>query len=82
MNQWQPIDTAPKDQTQKERLLGFDPNYGIRFIRYDGWANSSGQFEIVFDGVFIGEGGSYEHYYSPTHWMPLPPLPASMAVKS
>lgn len=74
---WQPIETAPKDPTQKERLLGFDPRYGIRIIRCDGWDPDSGIFEIALDGIDLGEDGSYPHDYLPTHWMLLPEPPGA-----
>lgn len=73
MGEWRPIETAPKDE--KLRLLGFDPQYGIRIIKYDGWGGGTGDFEMALDDLDFGEGGSYPHGYKPTRWMPLPEPP-------
>lgn len=70
---WQKIETAPKDPTQKEMLLGYVYPTGIRIMRYSGWGQGTGGFEtlkVCDDGFAIwGE-------FPATHWMPLPKPPA------
>ena len=62
MSEWQPIETAPKDETS---LLLFLPGKGI----IEGWYFSSPK--EIDDGweTIIGSIGE------PTHWMPLPEPP-------
>ena len=71
MNEWQPIETAPKDGT---RILAFfaleenDEYYAqiviIRWSYYKRWesADYGGEIDYEFDS-------------QPTHWMPLPNPP-------
>lgn len=61
MSEWQPIETAPKDQ----RLLLFFPTAGMVATGY--WA--------IFDEAWQGEPFTEEDRPLPTHWMPLPELP-------
>mgnify|MGYP002507805316 CR=1 FL=1 len=76
MNEWQPIETAPKDETKiyGTRILAFFPleeesDYSsqiviIRWSYYKRWelAEYSGELD-------------HEFYSQPTHWMPLPNPP-------
>jgi len=59
MNDWQPIETAPKDNL----IIGYDPvkENPIQVMKYDygGWG----------DAVY------QEWSAEPTHWMPLPEPP-------
>ena len=72
MSKWQPIETAPKDQTQQERLLGFNPTYGVFVIKYDGWGGGTGGF----DPDPWPDHDCYDaEEFKPTHWMPLPEFP-------
>jgi len=78
MNEWQPIDTAPKDGTVV--LL-----YGIWAGEIHGPARSKafdiGSFQdgrSDFPGNdwwVLGTGDYYECWMRPTHWMPLPEPP-------
>ncbi len=69
MNEWKPIETAPRDGTA---VLGFLPNRSgyvsdkrYEIISWSGWGG----------GVWDNAGG-YHVSDSPTHWMPLPVPPA------
>lgn len=68
MNEWQPIETAPKDGT---RILAFYPkeeeNYKILSVAliYRKW-------RLCPDGGYDFE---FEIVGDPTHWMPLPNPP-------
>ncbi len=59
---WQPIETAPKVETEFENeateLLLYDENDG----RYIGWWRK-------------GQWRDSEYIFYPTHWMPLPEPP-------
>jgi hypothetical protein len=68
MREWQPIETAPKD----ESVLGYLPGWGIEI----GAINSDDEDDVYWvdnpeDGfLYPGEP------FFPTHWMPLPSPPA------
>ena len=62
MGEWQPIETAPKDQ----RILGWD---GDEILTLD-WNRSAGGYWQQ-----VSDSGRSSAYY-PTHWMPLPEPPA------
>ena len=66
--QWEPIDTAPRDQMQ--RVLIFDPRAGHAYdaIRIDAW-------DLI--GYDANNTPVYGWDGQPTHWMPLPAPPAS-----
>lgn len=76
MNEWQPIETAPEDQS----VLIYIPNaehYGEGVYR-------ALRKETVKKGVFIWMTTGLRHGsdllrrdYQPTHWMPLPDPPVS-----
>ena len=59
VDQWQPIETAPRDRTP--------------FIAWFGDYAESGYF--VDDGVFVWQHDGDSPIKSPTHWMPLPVPP-------
>lgn len=76
MNQWQPIETAPKDGTPiLAGIKGYTPvvvlflNTIKRFIPCN-HLDMTGDFasELDEDLVMCTE-------WNPTHWMPLPPTP-------
>jgi len=60
-NQWQPIETAPKDGTF---ILLYDKNVGVHQGRWIGSPFSMGWRQCSNFGM-----------YDATHWMPLPPPP-------
>ena len=83
MNEWQPIETAPKDD---RAVLLFDPDEGgeyspneafdVGYYIFVGWFNSS--YYALRSS--LGSSGWYSCTYSafetnPTHWMPLPEPP-------
>lgn len=74
-NQWQPIETAPKDGTRIITLVcGFKPTIG--WWGENGWTNDQAEATErlidIADWLVVDDGTSG---YSPTHWMPLPPPP-------
>lgn len=78
MSDWQPIETAPKDGTQ---ILVYTVHGDIELSE---WFVTE---TVVHDPVIVNGETLYRHreeaYYSgwnsnePTHWLPLPPPPAS-----
>jgi len=65
MNEWQPIETAPKDGS---KILGFDPSLlGIVIAQWDGalgwYVDKCSQDGLGFECMPL------------THWMPLPNPP-------
>lgn len=58
-NQWQPIETAPKDSY----ILGYDPHLKHPFLMI---------WNIPEQRFIAGHGFGDE---APTHWMSLPPAP-------
>jgi hypothetical protein len=72
MSTWQPIETAPKDESDiivcrsgKEVIATFNIVY---------W-NDTDLGSRTHPWCFVDGGGAY-HRDWPTHWMPLPPPPA------
>lgn len=66
MNDWQPIETAPKDGT---RLIGFVDGL-VRFI-YHGKTS-----HVPIYGWNLGDQGAEDcELCKPSHWMPLPEPP-------
>lgn len=87
--QWQPIETAPKDG--RKLLLTYKNSSGLPRIVVGGWVTDEEAAETDEDGVGL-EAGWYERidnwgdYYQvsinegePTHWMPLPAAPGATA---
>lgn len=76
---WQPMETAPKDGTRI--LIGWFE--GKRFRQRAAWWYPS--FDQLDDGSWVGawvdgdivSSGTTSDYrrYEPTHWMPLPAAP-------
>ena len=57
---WQPIETAPRDETP---FLAYEPG-GWMYVAY--FADGEIQLHVGYDEGSLGE---------PTHWMPLPESP-------
>lgn len=74
---WQPIETAPKGET----VLIYTPTIGIETaiqleaVKRD---QPEGTFFLWFVGQSMKNGGASG--YSPTHWMPLPPIPTNAEI--
>lgn len=65
MNNWKPIETAPKDNP----ILVYEPKAGngsIYVCKWDNWRNG-----------WVEASGEVHHMWFPTHWaeLPLPPEP-------
>jgi hypothetical protein len=89
MSEWKPIESAPRDETvvvlmcdtvtDKPWNTPFRYDYAFGYFkRGKWWIENNGDYH---DG---GHGNEYEcgterwmEYLPPTHWMPLPPPPAS-----
>jgi hypothetical protein len=73
--EWQPIETAPKDETRVLTVIsGFEVCIGWWFIDAGKW--------MTMDAEDYDDDGSWEYSventeYYPTHWMPLPGVPAT-----
>jgi hypothetical protein len=74
MNEWQPIETAPKDGTYVLTVVaGYVPCV-YRWHEYNGVAKFGPDAEdFAEEDHFIKMWD--EVLYSPTHWMPLPEAP-------
>jgi hypothetical protein len=64
MDDWKPIETAPKDGT---RVLGFAGS-GSKAIAIVSWWNATN----FAAGVWVNDR---DQLFGPTHWMPLPAPP-------
>lgn len=70
--QWQPIETAPKDE---RRLLLFNPDES-----FGGWEVMIGAFYEQLGGwQYDGQNPRYSNAHQPTHWQSLPDPPALRA---
>ena len=71
MNEWQPIETAPKDGT---RILVYNGS-----IYVAAWEEATMTLKEKKDWVYscysLNGWNYYEIVYEPTHWMPLPKPP-------
>lgn len=84
---WQPIETAPKDGTE---VLVYRDDQGVMLARYTSaaefltdteladWTEEQAYQEDWFGADFIC-GYRMDGDLVPTHWMPLPTPPASVA---
>jgi hypothetical protein len=66
--EWQPISTAPTDQTV---VLAWDAEAGMFFAFFD-----AGDW-LTMEGSHLGLGR--DNRITPTHWMPLPKRPRRCA---
>ena len=65
MNQWQPIEAAPKDGTW---LLAYIPRDAPHVLVLRWTTNTEGRYAAWRDGEY--------YCYEASHWMPLPDPPA------
>lgn len=85
--EWQPIETAPKDGTT---ILGLDPFGGVEdepvYAVIHWWTHQSYSYEEAESGLFrkvpdepcsMWVGAEYTPFRA-THWLPLPELPAAL----
>lgn len=63
--EWQPIETAPKDEVRVLLTDGREVAVGEYFLSE--WSNES-EIEFSYGDCFHGT-------WAPTHWMPLPAAP-------
>lgn len=76
MSEWQPIETAPKDE---RAILVFDTDYGVVTAKWrydDQWGGVWGSENYIQDGS-IYDDALIAH--KATHWMPLPDPPTATA---
>lgn len=72
-DKWQPIETAPKDGTPMLLIVaGYEPAVGRFLPGRNAWSYLDQEEIEVFEGAGVTFGE-----WQPTHWMPLPPPPAS-----
>lgn len=64
MTEWQPIETAPRD----EQFLAWHPNGEVIFVCHHLRASAGGGLGAAWDSTPLEEG-------EVTHWMPLPEPP-------
>lgn len=62
--EWQPIETAPRDGTPVLAATSRSQYVAWNNGRSDMW-------------VFVDDGRGNSFFFRPTHWMPLPPPPAT-----
>jgi hypothetical protein len=76
MSDWQPIETAPRDGTRLILLCNGHPSLG-RYIHREATTNGVRDEVHSFSG-WVWAGGFLSHGKpEPTHWLPIPPVPAS-----
>ena len=74
MNEWQPIETAPKGGDTQILVCG-SYSTDIAIVRWDGkhWLCVSDGYSVV---EYMSDFGTeYRTFQVPSHWMPLPALP-------
>jgi hypothetical protein len=73
MSEWQPIETAPRDETD---ILVAGGTYGNECVSYEfHGAKFTGVAIAYWDKREKWFSGGECDYYHPTHWMPLPSPP-------
>jgi hypothetical protein len=82
MSEWQPIETAPKDETEVFLWIPGVSNYPIagHYTSAERVEEDYGDPEYMEEGWYLGygyPGDLGEETYEPTHWMPLPNPPKS-----
>jgi len=86
MNEWQPIETASKEQMDgcasgHDVLLYFPEALELDRIRIGFWYGSSAMSDEEDENNWfvVGEddGPAFKIYGEPTHWMPIPMPPAT-----
>jgi hypothetical protein len=80
MNEWQPIETAPKDGTSVITGVDIATAWIVRFAWwddgttfYDGQGHPENQGWWSYRNSVAAE--KLEGIYEPTHWIPCPPTP-------
>jgi hypothetical protein len=68
-NEWQPIETAPKDGTN---ILSWCKEYGLVICSWTGHEDDNGQFETGW--IAFHCFATYK--FNPTYWIPIPKPPA------
>lgn len=79
LNQWQPIETAPKDGTH---ILAISPAYGVRETYWRKYGEGSPAHKDFKEGKGPDGGwdwtepvNNWASEWNPVWWMPLPPSP-------
>ena len=73
MAEWQPIETAPRNEERP--ILAFDADYGIVTVKWrfdERWGGVWGSEDYIQDGSIYDDALIARN---PTHWMPLPDPP-------
>jgi hypothetical protein len=68
MNEWQPIETAPRDGTH---VLGYEDGE-MTVIHWSDHPPTSSYKGGYWNNIYCNDGEWW-----PTHWMPLPPPPTT-----
>jgi hypothetical protein len=68
--QWQPIETAPKDNSA---VLVYVPMRSVKFMATAFWDTVAGEWRVAWTGLH--NKPSVIKDPEPTHWMPLPEPP-------
>jgi hypothetical protein len=77
-DQWQPIETAPKDGTNIDIWIGRERRTDVRWRMSQDSPNRVWWCELAFDDWkdrWIWSNLAQEFSVSPTHWMPMPSPP-------
>ena len=76
MNTWQPISTAPKDETILVSVEATPKNlsfFGRPRQTHPAYVDENGT--ICNSGTWLPDGGLRGEFWTATHWMPLPAPP-------
>lgn len=72
MAEWQPIETAPKDESE---FIAFIPGVGVKVVTsWSAWGGGTGHFHYETKNHW--KEPEWERC-EPTHWMPYPAPPMS-----